>query len=102
LGHDGILHVSSDSKKLYALDLQGNSLWAADLGAASEASPALACNPSDATLPGIVYVGANDGKLYAFITDSKGIDVKSPWPKFHRDPRNSGDSTVDLATFECK
>ena len=112
VGSDKVIYVSTRGKKLFALDTApgtpetATKLWEVDLGASSDSSPALDCSrdASGAAIPGrpgVLYVGADDGKLYAFITDSRGLDTTAPWPKFHRDPRNSADATVDLNTFKC-
>jgi outer membrane protein assembly factor BamB len=67
---NGVVYVGSNDHKLYAFDAAGGSatctgtpvvctpLWTATTGDAVQSSPALA--------NGVVYVGSNDGKLYAF------------------------------------
>ncbi|HEY3544469.1 MAG TPA: PQQ-binding-like beta-propeller repeat protein [Propionicimonas sp.] len=104
-GSDKALYIASADQKLFVRDLQGNALWDAELGSSSYSSPALDCardsNGQAISAPGVVYVGADDGFLYAFITDSHGLDVDSPWPKFHRDPKNRANTGFDLTTFRC-
>ncbi|MGC4118168.1 MAG: PQQ-binding-like beta-propeller repeat protein [Myxococcales bacterium] len=104
-GSDQTLHIASSDKKLFVRDAAGAALWDADLGAASYSSPALDCardsNGQKISAPGVVYVGADDGFLYAFVTDSHGLDTTSPWPKFHRDPKNRANTAYPLAEFEC-
>jgi hypothetical protein len=51
--------------------------------------------------PGVLYVLANSGKLYALIADSKGVERSAPWPKFQHDPRNSGNADWSLNEFSC-
>jgi hypothetical protein len=38
---------------------------------------------------GTIYVGSNDGNLYAIYSDSSGL-ASSSWPKFRHDERNTG------------
>lgn len=107
IGADKRLYVSTRGSKLYALTSSGTVDWELDLGHASESSPALDCarHPDgsiDPSRPGTLYVGTDGGKLFAMVVDSKGIDVDAPWPKLHRDPRNSSNASVDLRQFECK
>lgn len=107
IGSDKRLYVATDAGMLYSLDQNGAVEWSVDLSDRSESSPALDCarrsdGSIDSTRPGTLYVGTDGDKLIAVVVDSKGIDVDSPWPKFHRDPRNSGDASVDLRRFECK
>ena len=107
IGSDGSIYVSTQAAKFKALDESGIILWSIDLSGASESSPALDCSRDDLGAakpgrPGVAYVGSDGGFLYAFITDSRGIDTRSPWPKFHRDPRNTADASLDLAAeFTC-
>lgn len=107
LGEDGSVYVATSEAKLHALDKDGKVRWSVALGKASESSPALDCarNPDgtvDKARPGVLYVGANDGKLYSFIVDSRGLDTDAPWPKFHRDPQNTDDANVNLKDVVCK
>ncbi len=56
---NGIVYVSSQDHKLYALDaITGAILWTYTTGDAIDSSPAVA--------NGMVYVGSFDGKVYAF------------------------------------
>jgi len=71
-----------------------------------EASPTLDC-PRDAqgrvvSGPwGVLYVGSNNGQLFAVIVDSRGIDTTAPWPKYQHDPRNTGNAQTPLSQFAC-
>jgi hypothetical protein len=66
----------------------GSSQWNAKPGTASSAAPSMDCS-------GHLYVGIGD-TVYAYITDARGLG-NTPWPKFHRDSRNSGNA--DLPTL---
>ena len=73
---------------------------------AFEASPTLDCARDAAGLivagrPGTLYAASRSGKLYAVIVDSRGIDASAAWPKYQKDPRNSGNATTALAEFSC-
>ncbi|MHB8873805.1 MAG: hypothetical protein ACYC8T_08995 [Myxococcaceae bacterium] len=82
-------------------------LWSvSSLGNDIQSSVALDCarSPQGAALPGrpgTLYLGSNNGKLYAFVVDSRGIDTTAPWPKYQHDPRNTGNSSTALSEFSC-
>jgi hypothetical protein len=51
---------------------------------------------------GVMYGVSNDRVLGAQWVPSRGIDVNAPWPKFQRDPANTGNATVDsLSAYVC-
>ncbi|MFY0571042.1 PQQ-binding-like beta-propeller repeat protein [Archangium lansingense] len=61
----------------------------------AQASPSLDCaRQADGTpvaqSKGLLYVPALDGRLYALVVDSPGLDKNAPWPKYQRDARNTG------------
>lgn len=73
---------------------------------AFEASPALDCarDPLGARLagrPGVLYAAGRAGALTAIIVDARGIDTTAQWPKYQKDPRNSGTLDTALAEFAC-
>ncbi|MFN7130630.1 MAG: hypothetical protein ACK4N5_01015, partial [Myxococcales bacterium] len=107
IGSDKSIYIATNNASFLALKEDGSTLWSIALGAASESSVALDCSrdangSSNRSTAGVAYVGADDGKLYAFIVDSRGIDVTSPWPKFHRDPQNTANASVNLADVVCQ
>lgn len=58
----------------------------------------------DCAKPGTLYVAAaqgNVGRLYAFIVDSKGLDVNAPWPKYQHDNANTGNPATALSSWSC-
>ena len=60
----------------------GTVLWEFETGDFVTSSPAIGSD-------GTVYIGANDNKLYAIKTDSKGL-AKSPWPMRGQNARHTG------------
>jgi hypothetical protein len=71
-----------------------------------EGSVALDCSRDSlgqkvAGRPGVLYVGSNNGRFFAFIVDSRGIDTSAPWPKYQHDPRNTGNAQTPLSQFAC-
>ncbi len=52
--------------------------------------------------PGVLYAVSNTRTLYSVIVDSRGIDTTAQWPKYQRDPRNSGSADTQLAEFDCR
>ena len=73
---------------------------------AFEASPTLDCSrdPAGAIVagrPGMLYAASRAGTLFAVIVDSRGLDTSAPWPKYQRDPRNTGNASTSLSEFSC-
>ncbi len=71
-----------------------------------EASPALDCARTSAGAlipgrPGVLYAAARGGTLYSIIVDAHGIDTTAQWPKYQKDPRNSGSADTGLQEFAC-
>jgi hypothetical protein len=93
---------SSDLTELWRFDLN---LAAADGGVGQadfDTHPTLDCARSGKTAvsgPGTLYfLGNANGRAYAVIVDSHGLDPSAPWPKFQREARNTGnDGTPILA-----
>jgi hypothetical protein len=56
------------------------------------ASPTLDCNRRNAgSQTGVLYIATQSGWLISYLVDSPGgLDRSSPWPKFARDSRNTG------------
>jgi len=82
-------------------------LWSVSGLGVLESSPNIDCTRDEATgnkvpgAPGVLYVGSNSGRLYAFIVDARGIDTSAPWPKYQHDPRNTGNADTPLSEFSC-
>jgi hypothetical protein len=70
-------------------------------GALFEASPNLDCarladGGLASGLPGVLYVAATDGRVYALIVDSRGLDPSAPWPRYQHDSRNTGNPATPI------
>jgi outer membrane protein assembly factor BamB len=78
---DGTVFFTSDGCYLYALYPDGSLRWKKRPAESFESSPAIGSD-------GTVYVGSNDSYLYA-IAGGPALAL-APWPKFHRDNRNTG------------
>lgn len=81
-------------------------LWAVKVEGGVVASLNLDCSRNGAGLklngrPGVLYVLSDQGTLYSFVVDSRGIDTTAPWPKFLHDPRNTGNADTPLDEFSC-
>jgi outer membrane protein assembly factor BamB len=81
LATDGTVFFTSDDCYLHALYPDGSLRWKRRPAESFESSPAIASD-------GTVYVGSNDNYLYA-IAGGPALAL-APWPKFHRDNRNTG------------
>lgn len=110
VGRDGLIYVvgvASGQVRAYTPDLIP--LWSED-GAPpsnSNSSPTIDCaRDSNGTKlagrPGTLYFGTDTGELRAVIVDSRGINITgTPWPKYQRDPRNTGSLSTDMTEFAC-
>ena len=78
--------------------MSADAAWAVGLpaslsaaGVVVTASPNLDCNrriPGSQT--GVLYIATETGWLVSYLVDSRGLDPSAPWPKYARDPRNTG------------
>ena len=96
IGSNGTVYVGSKDKKLYALDGENlkqifvngkelfeiKKLWEFETADAVSSSPVIGAN-------GIVYIGSDDGKVYAIASSSQGL-AKSPWPMRGQNPQHTG------------
>src|SRR5262249_7192101 len=76
--------------------------WSWPMPAPVEASMNIDCarDSSGAKLigrPGVLYVAGDNGKLYAVVVESRGLDVSAAWPRHQHDPRNTGNSALPLS-----
>jgi len=86
----GVVYQPTSQGLLYALDgATGEVRWVVKVSASAlSSSPALVAD-------GTLYVGSNDGKMYAVITDSLGL-MDSPWPKDRHDNQNTGNAGLPV------
>ncbi len=85
IDNEGNAYVASSAggglSRLFSLDSSGNTRWQLDLSTSIDSSPSISND-------GVLYLGGFDGNLYAVYA---GIPLaNSAWPKFKRDPMNSG------------
>jgi hypothetical protein len=107
LGKDGTLYsagTEGTSGTLGAWNRDNRSnIWTLPGGVGLNAlSPALDCARDGAGVAraenlGVLYVPAG-GRLYAFVVDSRGLDTSAPWPKYQRDPRNTGNPATPITS----
>ena len=93
---------SGSGTGVYGMDSSGTSVWTDTplLNSSSQSSPTLGCLKDGTEVVGsYLYVGDDSGNFYSFITDSKGLNTTSSWPKFHRDQGNTADASKTLT--EC-
>jgi outer membrane protein assembly factor BamB len=81
VGSDGVIYIPSLDGCVYAVNANGTLKWIYRTQGGIDSCPTL--SPT-----GILYVGSKDYKLHAIFTTGQLAD--SPWPKFHRDLRQTG------------
>jgi len=107
VGSGGVTHFVGTDNSVHVLTPGLTKLWSgtAEASVVVASSPNIDCARSSSGTklsgPGTLYYGANNGKLYAIIVDNPGIDTSSPWPKYQRDPRNTGSLPAGLSEFTC-
>jgi hypothetical protein len=112
IGQGSVVYTGDTSGTVAAwpLNLSAPPLWRVSLSSLGsgqiESSVALDCSRDDAGMPmpgrpGVLYVATDNGLLFSFVVDSRGIDTTAPWPKYQHDPRNTGNQQTPLAPFAC-
>jgi outer membrane protein assembly factor BamB len=98
---DGVVaYAVTGDGQLHALDAYGQAKWStvgeasSPLGISPLTFPTIAPAASASQLP-TLYVGSDDGHLYAVVVDST-LDPRSPWPKSHHDVRNTGNADAPV------
>ncbi len=97
---DGVVAYATTAQgQLYAVGQDGKVVWSTSgepapepLGVSALSFPTIA--PADGARAGslpTLYTGSDDGHVYAVAVDT-GLDPASPWPKAHRDLRNTNDA----------
>lgn len=88
------LLVPTAAGTLHAVAADGTVLWSGALTAGQSLREAAVRVPAPGA-PGTAYLGAADGKLYAVAVEGQ-LDTGAPWPKAHRDLRNSSNAAGAL------
>jgi hypothetical protein len=112
IGKDGTIYVADFlSNTISAREpIMLNPIWSVSNfdsdGGMFNSSVALDCTRNDigASIPGrpgVLYAPDTLQNLFCFITDSKGIDPMSLWPKYQHDPRNTGNEQTPRMQFSC-
>ncbi|MCY1081550.1 PQQ-binding-like beta-propeller repeat protein [Archangium lansingense] len=109
LGASGVLYTASATGPAAAIGEV--SVWSAndltlrwklsDSVGRAQASPSLDCarqaDGTPAAQPkGVLYVPGLDGRLYALVVDSPGLEKNAPWPKYQHDARNTGNVAMPI------
>ena len=106
LGRGNLLYaVASSSQRLSVFDATTMATkWekTSELSLAT-ASVALDCARDASGTPlaadlGVLYLPGTDGKLYAIVVDSRGLESNAPWPKYQHDSRNTGNPATPVSS----
>jgi hypothetical protein len=104
LGQGGWVYTSTDEGRHQAWTRELTFVWEAPQLEQFRGIEGLDCARDIAgqpqPRPGVWYM-AHGSRLRALIVDSHGLDTEAKWPKGQRDPRNNGNSSVDLRQFAC-
>ena len=93
LTNENHVYFGCDDQKIYALSVDSKSIvWIYDLDGIVERSPTMSSD-------GDLYILSQSGTLYAFSTNSSGIDEQT-WPKICHDAHNSGTLNTDTLNTE--
>nr|AYM53322.1 cell surface protein [Cystobacter fuscus] len=77
--------------------------WQFDAESPIEASMNLDCSRAAdggvlSGMPGVLYAASQDGRVFAIVVDSPGLDSTAPWPKYQHDSRNTGNPDTPLTS----
>ncbi|WNG30668.1 PQQ-like beta-propeller repeat protein [Cystobacter fuscus] len=77
--------------------------WQFDAESPIEASMNLDCSRAAdggvlSGMPGVLYAASQDGRVFAIVVDSPGLDSTAPWPKYQHDSRNTGNPSTPLTS----
>jgi hypothetical protein len=91
LGDDTRIYLGLSAGAIVAVNDSGSRLisWSYPFSKPVNAALTMSCD-------GTLYAAAGD-TVYALVTDAGGLRNSSPWPKYQRDTRNSGNA--DVATI---
>lgn len=105
VGEGGYIYVLADTMLSVRRAATLRTEWTFDLGTEGSAGLAIDCarfaNGVRRPGPGRLLIPTTQGKMFAIDVDSRGLNTSSPWPKYQRDPRNTGNANVSLAAFAC-
>lgn len=87
LAQDGTIYAGARNGIAYALNPNGTIKWEMSTNWEIQASPSIAFD-------GTTYFANFEGKLLAF--EGNSPLAKSSWPKFRRDPRNTGNAGIPV------
>jgi hypothetical protein len=95
--------ASSASGVIQARRPLENVEWQFDSESSIEASMNLDCSRTAdggvmSGMPGVLYAAGQDGKVFAIIVDSPGLDSTAPWPKYQHDSRNTGNPETPITS----
>ena len=93
MGADGTIYVGSWDNYLYAINGDGTLKRKYRTGGGIEGSPNI--SPE-----GIVYIASHDSYLYALDSGTNMGLANTPWPKFHHDLRNTGNTLTGTVGTE--
>jgi hypothetical protein len=101
---DGTIYfadATTPAAEVVALKSDGTALWAFTGGGVTGTKTLLTfaapASPPTIDSTGVVYLGTNDGKVLALISDTSGSTTASDWPTLGHDNCNSNN-----ATFTCQ
>lgn len=105
LVEDERLYTASTNGRLVLWTRQLEPVWVGNIpGASFEASMNIDCAREGGEKvpgrPGVLYLLDKGGVLYSVITDH-GLDTEALWPRYQRDPGNTGNAASDLQAYVC-
>ena len=97
IGASGTIYISTKKQSLVAINPDGIIMWEYPIG--PSVLEETDRNGSSPTIDddGIIYIGGSSDNLYALRTNYETGLADTPWPKIHRDIRNSSYASVFIS-----
>lgn len=87
VGSDGAIYFGHEASRLYSVDASGGGFRYA---VRTESSAAIVWSSPAITSTGTLIISDITGRVYAITTESNGLEIGAPWPRFRGGNQSTG------------